>query len=213
MRSMVASVVVLGGGGHSKVLISQLKKLDWDILGYTDEQDRGLLLEVPYLGDDSVLPDLLRSHPACSAMIGIGKTDASPARAGLQREIRALGFDSPIVVSPQAMVNEDVELGAGTAVFDGAVVNSGTVAGTACILNTNSTLEHDCRLGDNVHIAPGATVSGTVTIGDDCMIGAGSTVIQDVTICAGSLVGAGSVVVASIEKPGVYAGNPARRIR
>jgi len=210
---MMTDIVVLGGGGHAKVLIGLLKKLDWRVIGYTDERNRGLLLGAAHLGDDSVLPGVLEAHPSCSAMIGLGKIDASPRRMGLQSQLRTLGFDSPVIVSRQAVVNEDVALGAGTAVFDAVVVNSGTVAGLSCILNTNSTVEHDCRLGDNVHVAPGATVSGRVTIGDDCMIGAGATIVQAVTVCAGSLVGAGSVVVTDIERPGVYVGNPARRIR
>jgi sugar O-acyltransferase (sialic acid O-acetyltransferase NeuD family) len=209
----VAEIVVIGGGGHAKVLISLLKKLGWEILGYTDEHDRSSILGMPYLGDDSVLPGVLSSHRYCSAVIGLGKIDASSARVQLQREIRALGFDSPVVISPRAVVNEETELGVGTAVFDGAVVNSGTVTGGHCIVNTNSTVEHDCRLGENVHIAPGATVSGGVTIGDDCMIGAGSIVVQGVTVCPGCLVGAGATVVAGIDIPGVYVGNPARRIR
>ena len=207
----MARIVVLGGGGHAKVLISLLKKSGWQILGYTDGQDRGPLLGVPYLGDDRVLPGVIATYPSCSAMIGLGKIDASPARVGLQREIRALGFDAPVIVSPRAVLNEEVELGAGTAVFDGAVVNSGTVAGEHCILNTNSTVEHDCRLGDNVHIAPGATVCGTVVIGNDCMIGAGSTLAPNVAVCPRCLIGAGSTVVADIDSPGVYVGNPARR--
>jgi sugar O-acyltransferase (sialic acid O-acetyltransferase NeuD family) len=208
----MAEVVVVGGGGHAKVLICLLKKLGWEVLGYTDEQDRGVVLGMVHLGGDGVLPGVLRAHQRCSALIGVGKVDVSPARGQLQREVRFLGFASPVVVSPQAAVNEDVALGAGTAVFDGVVINSGTVAGSLCILNTNSTVEHDCRLGENVHIAPGATLSGSVTIGDHCLIGAGSTIIQEVTVCEGSLIGAGSVVVADIDIPGVYVGNPARRI-
>ena len=93
------------------------------------------------------------------------------------------------------------------------MVNSGTVAGGLCILNTNSTVEHDCRLGDNVHVAPGATVSGGVTIADDCMIGAGSTIIQGVTVCPSCLIGAGSIVIKDLDIAGVYVGNPARRVR
>jgi len=209
----VAEIVVIGGGGHAKVLISLLKKLGWEILGFTDEQDRDFILGIPYLGDDSVLPDVLSTHQHCSAVIGLGKVDASAARAQLQREIRELGFDSPVVVSPRAVVNEEVELGPGTAVFDGAVVNSGTVVGGHCILNTNSTVEHDCRLDEHVHVAPGAIVSGSVVIGDGCMIGAGSTLVQDVIVCPGCLIGAGATVITDIDIPGVYVGNPARRIR
>ena len=209
----MAEIVVIGGGGHAKVLMSLLKKPGWKILGYTDERDRGAILGALYLGGDAVLPGLLSAHQHCSGVIGLGKIDASAARVGLHRELCALGFDSPVVVSPCAVLNEEVELGAGTAVFDGAVVNSGTVAGSICILNTNSTVEHDCRLGDNVHVAPGATVCGSVVIGNDCMIGAGATIAQGVAVCAGSLIGAGAIVVADIDIPGVYVGNPARRIR
>jgi sugar O-acyltransferase (sialic acid O-acetyltransferase NeuD family) len=195
------------------VLISLLKKLDWHILGYTDDRDRGAILGAPHLGPDSALSGVHKAHPLCHALIGVGKVDASAQRHVLQEAVGALGFAAPVVVSPRAIVNEEVELGAGTAVFDGAVVNSGTVAGGLCILNTNSTVEHDCRLGDNVHIAPGATVSGGTMIGNDCMIGVAAAIVHGVKICSGCLIGAGTTVTGDIADPGVYAGNPARRIR
>ena len=206
-------VVVIGGGGHAKVLISVLKKSGYAIEGYTDKEDRGVILGVPYLGNDAILQDIGRKSPAFNAIIGIGKVDASPLRLSLQNEIGALGFDFPAICSPQAIINEAVSLGAGTAVLDGVVVNSGTDIGRACILNTRSTVEHDCRIGENVHIAPGVTLSGGVTIGDNCMVGTGANVIQSISICAGCLIGAGSTVVKDITVPGTYAGNPAKRIR
>ncbi len=209
----MSKIVVVGGGGHAKVLIGILKKTNWDIVGYTDKQDRGVILGASYLGGDEILPGLLGTGGQCSAVIGLGKTDVSTARSQLLDRIRGLGFDVPVIVSPNAVVNEEVDLGLGTVVFDGSIVNSGTTIGACCILNTNTTMEHDCRLGDNVHVAPGATVSGGVTIGANCMIGAGATVIQDVTICADCLIGAGSTVVKDIMNVGSYAGNPALKIR
>ena len=212
MGHMMDRVVVIGGGGHAKVLISVIKKIGLEIAGYTDSQDRGTILGVPYLGDDGVLPDLIRAEGHCQAAVGLGKIDASSERMRLRGEVDALGLALPVIISPQAMVNEEVEFGPGTAVFDGVAVNSGTIIGSICILNTNSTVEHDCRLGDNVHIAPGVTLSGGVTIGSNCMIGTGANVIQGVTICADCLIGAGATVVGDIKVAGTYAGNPARRI-
>ncbi|KAA0890488.1 acetyltransferase [Oryzomonas rubra] len=206
-------VVVIGGGGHAKVLICVLKKSGYDIAGYTDRQDKGLILGAPYLGDDSILAEMIRKDAACRAIIGIGKIDASDRRIRLQNELLALGYEFPPVVSPHAVVNEEVRLGAGTAVLDGVVVNSGSQIGRACILNTNSTVEHDCRIGDNVHIAPGVTLSGGVGVGDNCLIGTGANVIQGVGICPNCLIGAGSTVVKDITIPGTYVGNPAKRIR
>jgi sugar O-acyltransferase (sialic acid O-acetyltransferase NeuD family) len=205
-------IVVIGGGGHAKVLISVLKKTIYEIVGYTDRQDRGAILGVSYLGNDDILLDLIRNHAQCNAIIGLGKIDASGLRNTLQKECEKLGFNFPTIVSPQAVINEEVKLGGGTVVFDGVVVNSGTETGRACILNTNCTIEHDCRIGDNVHIAPGATLSGGVDIGSNCMIGTGANVIQSICIEANSLIGAGSTVVKDISVPGTYVGNPARQI-
>jgi UDP-perosamine 4-acetyltransferase len=208
----MGEIVVIGGGGHAKVLIAVLKKTPRHILGYTDPRDGGPILGVAYLGGDDVLPGLRAAHPGCEAVIGVGKIDSSSARMGLQTQIGRLGFSFPAVVSSAAVVNEGVDLGPGTVVFDGVVVNSGASAGSACILNTGSIVEHDCRLGDNVHVAPGAVLSGGVTIGDDCMIGAGATVVHGVHVVPGCLVGAGAVVIGHVEVPGTYVGNPAKRI-
>lgn len=204
-------IVIIGGGGHARVLVCVLSKLGFSILGYTDQCDGGTMLGVRYLGNDSILRGLRSARGSCSAVIGVGKIDISRTRERLHSEMVALGFEFPAIVSPDAVVNEGTDLGPGTVVFDGAVVNTGTIAGSQCILNTNCTVDHDCRLGINVHIAPGSVLSGGVTIGDHCMIGAGSTLIQGVTVCAGCLVGAGSTVVSDIRLPGTYVGSPARR--
>jgi sugar O-acyltransferase (sialic acid O-acetyltransferase NeuD family) len=204
-------IVVIGGGGHAKVLISVLKKLRYAVRGYTDRENRGYILGVPYLGKDVVLGEVLEK--CTTAVVGMGKIDTSPARLGMQIELVALGFHFPAICSPHSVVNDEVSLGAGTAVFDGAVISSGAQIGRACIINTSSTVEHDCRIGDNVHVAPGATLGGGVSLGDNCMIGTGTNVIQSISICANCLIGAGATVIRDVSVPGTYAGNPARKIR
>ncbi len=205
-------MVVIGGGGHAKVVVSLLKKSVCDVVGYTDPVDGGAFLGVPYLGGDAVLARLFEDCPGCGAVLGVGKLAASLRRAHLQKQIEGIGFAFPVISSPDAVVNIEVALGAGTVVLDGVVINVGAVVGRACILNTHCTVEHDCRLGDDVHIAPGATVSGGVSVGSGSMIGAGATVIHGLTICEGCMIGAGSVVIKDINVPGTYAGNPARRL-
>ena len=205
-------IVVIGGGGHAKVLISVLKKDGYHVKGYTDIEDRGSILGVPFLGNDAILDEIARKSQSPHAVIGIGKVDASELRLSLQDKLGALGFDFPVICSPHAVVNEGVCLRAGTVIFDGVVINSGTEIGRACILNTGSIIEHDCRLGENVSIGPGVTISGGVTIGDNCMIGAGASIIQSIKVCQDSLIGAGSTVIADVITPGTYAGNPIRKI-
>lgn len=208
----MAEIVVVGGGGHATVVVSVLKKSGYTVLGYTDAKNHGDILGAPYLGDDLALSELVQAHPGCQAILGVGKTDESSSRSQLQSQVRALGFIFPVVVSPAAVVNEHVTVGAGTVVFDGVVVNTGTAMGDCCILNTSCIVEHGCDLGNNVHVSPGAVLSGGVKIGANCMIGAGAIVIQCVNICPDCLVGAGCTVLEDIPSPGVYVGTPARWI-
>jgi len=207
-------IVVLGGGGHAKVVISILRKsMKWEIIGYTDNSDRGTILGARYLGDDEALPEIVQRDEGCSAVIGVGSVKSSVTRARLRDKLQSLGFELPHIISPGCVVNEGVTIGKGTVLFDGAVVNTGATIGECCIINSNSTVEHDARIGNFVHIAPGATVCGGTTIGNGTLIGAAAAVIEGVTIVENCLIGAGATVIDDCAVPGTYVGTPARRIK
>ena len=207
-------IVVIGGGGHAKVIISLLKQRgDYRIVGYTDRENRGAVLGIPWIGGDEVLSELIRQDRTCSAAIGVGTLGRGDPRKEIKARLKALGFALPALVSSAAVVSDAVYLGKATVVFNGAVINSGTTIGECTILNTHSTVDHDCMIGNYVHIAPGATLCGQVTLGDEVFVGAGATVIHGVTICPGSIIGAGAVVIEDCVIPGTYVGVPARRVK
>lgn len=204
-------IVVVGGGGHAKVIISLLHKLDqYDVIGYTDTADRGSILGVEYLGDDTRLDRLKNEEPDCRLVLGVGSVGVSHNRLFLKERLHRCGFHWAVVISPHAVVGEDVRIGAGTVVLDGAIIQTGTSIGECAIINTASVIDHDCQVGNFVHIAPGSTVCGGVKIGDHSFIGTGSTVIQYKTITENCLIGAGATVVDDCLTPGVYMGSPAR---
>jgi sugar O-acyltransferase (sialic acid O-acetyltransferase NeuD family) len=210
----LVNLVLLGGGGHAKSVLTVVKKLgQFRVAGYVDPKDRGQLLGVPYLGNDDDLKGLVSRYFLHGAVIGIGNTTLSRVRPALMQFLGTLPLECPTICSPAAVVNEEVRLGKGTVVLDGAVVNSGTTVGDCCIINTQSTVEHDCILGDNIHVAPSALLNGGVLIGNNTLIGAGSIVIQGVRICPDCVIGAGAVVVRDIQDPGTYIGVPARKAK
>ena len=98
-----------------------------------------------------------------------------------------------------------------TVIMAGAVVNPGASVGKGCIVNTCSSVDHDCRVGDYVHIAVGAHLCGTVAVGEGTWIGAGSTVSNNVSVCGECMIGAGAVVVRDITEAGTYLGVPAKK--
>jgi len=204
-------VVVIGGGGHAKVLIAVLAKLGESLRGYVDPVDRGPVLGVPYLGDDEVLKDLA-GEPFRLAL-GIGVNAVSSLRGALVAAAEEAGFGFITAVSPDACVHDSARIGAGSMVFDGAVVQPDVTIGRFAILNTACSVDHDCEIGDFAHVAPGVSLGGGVRVGENSLVGIGASVNPALRIGRDCRIGAGAVVAQDCLEPGSYVGVPARRLR
>jgi len=210
---MKEKIIVIGGGGHAKVIISILKKQKkYEVVGYTDISDNGLILGIQFLGSDEKLHSLFDSGIQ-NAAIGLGQIKTALHRRKIVDVLKNIGFKIPAIISPKSIVNEDVNIGNGTVVMDGVVINSGTSIGEFSIINTNSSVDHDCKIGSFTHITPGVTLSGEVTIGDNVLIGTGASVIHQIKIPDNTIISSGSSVQMDIEKVGIYRGVPAEFVR
>lgn len=206
-------IIIVGGGGHAKVVISLLKKANkFIIIGYTDKLNKGELLGINYLGNDVVLEKYFEEGVKNIA-IGIGQIKSSALRRDLVNIANNIGFYFPTIISTTAIINEDVTIEKGTIIMDGVIINSGTRIGSFSIINTRVSIDHDCIVGNFTHIAPGVTLSGEVEIGNDVLIGTGSNVIQSIFISNNTIISAGSSIQKSIDKPGIYRGVPAKLVR
>src|SRR5690554_6091444 len=91
--------------------------------------------------------------------------------------------------------------------MEAAIVKVDSKIGSQVIVNTNASVDHDCRGGDFVHLAPQATLCGGVTVGKGTIIGANATIIPYVTIGAWCRIGAGSVVNKDIPDGATWIGS------
>jgi sugar O-acyltransferase (sialic acid O-acetyltransferase NeuD family) len=202
-------VIVIGGGGHAKVVVATLKAAGVPLFGFCDPDSTKLsVLGLPKLGCDKAVESYCPSE--FQLAMGIGGTRAGGARSEVFERFVNLGYRFLTVIHPTAVVGPEVVLGEGTVVFAGAVIQPGCEVGINCILNTRCAIDHDCTLGPHCHVAPGATLAGRVTLGRNCHVGAGSTVIQEVTLGQNVTVGAGSVVIRNIGDDSTVVGVPAR---
>jgi sugar O-acyltransferase (sialic acid O-acetyltransferase NeuD family) len=209
----VDKIVVIGGGGHAKVVISILKKMEeFELIGYVDMEDRGEILGLEYIGSDKMVEGLLNDRDVIKAVLGIGQLNDSSLRRDIARRLAKSGFSFPPIISPNAIVNEGVEIAEGTVVMDGVIINTGAMISRFCIINTRASIDHDCSIGEFTHIAPGATLSGGVEIGSDVLVGTGASIIQYRKIADSVIIGAGSAVWDDINDPGTYGGVPVRKI-
>ncbi|MCH7826983.1 MAG: acetyltransferase [Bacteroidetes bacterium] len=207
-------IIMIGGGGHAKVIIGILKKMkEFNILGYTDKNNNGEILGIGYLGTDENITNILSKYGELSAVFGIGKLVIDKKRKKIFDKLKISGIQFPSIIAPTAIINEEVEIGEGTVVMDGVVINPGVEIGKLSIVNTQASIDHDCWVGNDTHIAPGVTISGGVKIGNNCIIGVGSTIIQSISVCDNAFIGGASIVIKDINKKGLYVGNPLRKIK
>ena len=205
-------VFIVGGGGHTKVLINVLRLRSMKILGITETDSTRIgtdVLGISVLGND----DVLSGYAPESLLLvnGVGSIHLPKARMAVFEKFKEKGFTFATVIHPAAVVAADVVLGEGAQIMAGAVIQPGSRIGMNTIVNTNVSVDHDCLIGNHVHLSPGVTLSGGVHIGDVVHLGTGATVIQGVTIGRNSLVGAGSVVVTDVPENAEFVGVPARK--
>lgn len=208
---MSKPVIVLGGGGHAKVLVGVLRRLDADVLGLVDPNKKqgSLSNDCNVLGDDDAV--LNYSAEQIELVNGIGSL---PRDGGLRERLfwkfLDLGYRFKIVVDPSAIVLSESPLAEGCQVMAGVIIQTGVKVSENCIINSGAIVEHDCRIGAYTHVAPGATLSGGVTLAERVHVGTGAVLIQNVEVGANSIIGAGAVVTKNVpENSIVY---PARAI-
>jgi len=201
-------VVILGAGGHGRVVAEAALMAGFHLLGFIDE-DPALLsttpLGLPVLGITSAIES--RLIVCDGVLLGVGRNNI---RTDLLRRFGLSGHRLPTVIHPRAWVSPTATLGAATVVMANATVQTGCRIGAAVIINTNASVDHGSALGDGAHVAPGAHLAGNVCVGEGSHIGIGATVIEGIRIGAGCLIAAGAVVVRDVLDGQRVAGVPAR---
>jgi len=207
--------VILGGGGHARVLIDVLRVSGtaepWAILDSDSLLWGSDVLGVRVRGGDDLL-QAIADEGASAFVIGVGGTGDNTPRRRLFELALSFRLVPLTARHPSATCSAYCEIGAGSVVFPGAIVNAGAVIGRNVIINTGAIVEHDCVVGDHAHIATGARLASTVRVGAAAHVGAGSTIRQCITIGEAAIVGAGAAVVSNVEPHAVVVGVPARTL-
>jgi UDP-perosamine 4-acetyltransferase len=205
-------VILLGAGGHAKVVLDLLQALDRQVLGVCDpgladqgiQQWRGL----PVLGND----EAIEQHDPNSIALanGTGSLPGNHLRRRLHAQFTRQGYHFTTLVHPSATLGSGVELGQDVQVMAGVIVQADTRIGDDVILNTGACIDHDGVIGNHVHIAPGAVLSGDVRVADGCHIGPGAVIIQGVRLGQGAVIGAGTTVLSDLLAHHQQTGQPPR---
>jgi sugar O-acyltransferase (sialic acid O-acetyltransferase NeuD family) len=209
--------VIWGSAGHAKVLSSIIKQLNGRVVAIFDNNTGvvSVLRGVPLYNGIRGFEKWLSEEPEHRKVIGMVAIGGSNGRYRLNLNdlFKRSGLQMEALVHPQAFVCETAQIGKGTQVLAKAVVAADSKIGEACIINHCASVDHECVIGNGVHLAPGVTLCGCVKIENFVMIGAGTVVLPRVDIGKNTIVGAGSVVTHNLPDNIVAVGSPARILR
>lgn len=116
------------------------------------------------------------------------------------------------LIHPTVVISNWVKVGEGTIITAGVLLTCNIEIGKHAHLNLNTTVGHDCKIGDFFTASPAVNISGNCIIGDNVFIGTNACLKNAITICTNTTIGMGAVVFKSIVESGVFIGNPAIKL-
>ena len=196
----MATINIFGASGHAKV-IADIIKASGDMVGevFDDSPEDKII-------DGRKVYSPREKDVEGPIIIAIGSNKIRRLLA------ERYEIDYAKALHPNTSISSSVEIGNGSVVMAGVVIEADTLIGKHCIINTSSSINHECRIGDFVHISPNATLCGGVEVGEGSWVGAGAVIIQGIRIGKNCMVGAGAVVIRDVPDDAKVVGNPAKSI-
>jgi sugar O-acyltransferase (sialic acid O-acetyltransferase NeuD family) len=208
-------LVMLGSGGHARVLQQTLRDVGFELHGYVAPRDVDSRLapddggvEVAWLGYDANLLEFDRED--FLLINGIGSAGSLHVRQSVFEKFTEAGFNFLQIVSDTAIVSDSANLLEGVQVLAGAIIGVDAFIDEDTIVNTGAIVEHDAVIGRSCHISVAAKLAGEVSVGQGSHIGIGATIIQGLQIGENCIIGAGAVVIRDVPDNHMAVGVPAQ---
>ncbi|MFK7811110.1 MAG: acetyltransferase [Maribacter sp.] len=209
------NVVIFGASGHGSVVLDCIEKeAKYKVVGFIDSfEEKGTKVNgYTILGSEYDLPFLIEKYQLLGGIIAIG--DNWTRSLVVERILKiAPKFNYISAVHPNAQLGKDVQIGMGSVVMPGVTINANAVIGNHCILNTNSSLDHDGYMSNFSSLAPNVCVGANFILGKGSAICLGANIIENITIGPHAVVGAGSLVVGNVTDHVLVYGAPAKVIK
>lgn len=193
------SLSIIGAGGHGKVVADIAYACGYRDIAFYDQA----WPQKTKNGAWKIVGKPQNLFGAVACAVGDNVARARIMSAYDQKNLLILLHPS-VIISPSAVI------AAGTVAAAGVIVNADAQIGVGVILNTASSVDHDCTIGDYVHVSPGVRLAGNVSVGSGAWIGLGAVIREGVTIGENAMIAAGAVVVSDVAPDARVAGVPAR---
>ena len=211
---MISKVVIFGASGHAQVIVDMIENNPkYELVGFIDKYKniQDTILNYQVIGDEESLPKLMTDYGFNKGVVGIGDNFT---RSKVTKKILESVPDFHFIncIHNSANISKYCNIGYGNVIMAGVTINSETVISNHCVLNTNSSLDHDCSMKNFSSLAPNSAVGGNCIIGEYSNIGIGASVFHGTKIGNNCVIGGGSVVTKDTKSNSTYVGSPAKLI-
>lgn len=211
---MTPRLLIVGAGAQARYVIETTKRAGLvHVIGLIDTFENreywGRQIDgIKVLGGAASLQQIA---PAADLGVVLAVADIEKKQR-IAEQLAASGHHFVSIVHPSAIVATDVEIGVGTIINAGVVIERGSRIGSHVIVHAGCVIEHDNVVEDFANLAPGVITAGRVRIEFGATVFTGARVIPDVVIGKGAVVGAGAVVIRSVASGSIVLGVPARQV-
>jgi sugar O-acyltransferase (sialic acid O-acetyltransferase NeuD family) len=197
---MNKKLAIIGAGGHGKVVGEIALLNQYETIDFFDDRFREIK-SFPFtiVNTFDYLKVHLKDYDAFFVAIGNNQIRSEKIEWFKNHKMNIISL-----IHPKSTFSKFSSLGIGTCVMANAVVNPGTLIKEGVIINTSSSVDHDCVIEDFAHISPNCSLSGDVRIGKFTHLGTGTSVYPGVHIGNDVKTGIGSRVFKNILDQTIY---------
>lgn len=206
----MTGTVVVGAGGHAKVVAEALVASGVEVRGFVDpSMPAGTpVVHGSVLGDDAWLAALPATERTVA--VGVGATSSVAARRRIVESLESAGATVVGCRHPSSIVAASASVDPTAQILALSIVNPSATVGAHTVVYSAAVVEHDCTVGDFAYLSPRAVLCGGARVGDGAFVGAAATVLPGVSIGDGATVAAGAVVTDDVAPGATVVGVPAR---
>ena len=200
---MIQKIGLIGRGGFVKEVFYSIKKKT--------------IFEPYILNDiDGSLQNFIQQHNNTKYLLCMGNPND---RENIYNNLKKYNINIEQYLENYISDNVDIfdkksiYIDKGSIICSGSILTCNINIGKMTHINLNCTIGHDVKIGNFLTCSPGVNISGNCNIGNNVLIGSNSVIKEHINIGNNVIIGMGSVVTKNITEPGIYVGNPCKKIK
>ncbi len=206
---MKKKIVIIGIGGHAISVTNVAISCGMSIIAYVDDNKADMrILGIPVITKQQCLT----AYPNANFAIAIGDNSVRE-RVYNEYLLEFPNSSFPTLIHRSSVIGVGTVIGNGTVVMPLSHIGPNSSVGDFCILNTKSSIDHNCSMKSFSSLAPGVVCGGNVKVGLRSAVSIGAVVKHGIVLGDDVVVGANSYVNKLIEDNVVAYGTPCKKVR